>query len=210
MAPSISQGYPDFQPPTELLASVTRHLEAGHNQYAPMPGIPALRQALTTLIRTNYGAVVDPDTEVTITSGATIGIFSTIVRVFVHPGDEVICFDPAYDSYEPAIRLAGGKAVRIPMLPPNFAIDWNRVREAITSRTAMIIINSPHNPTGAVLTATDISALRDIVSNTSILLLSDEVYEHIIFDGRRHESLLRDPELAARSVVDALSAKPYI
>jgi methionine aminotransferase len=165
-----------------------------------MPGIPALRMTLTRLIKANYGADINPDSEVTITSGATIGIFSAITA-FVHPGDEVICFDPAYDSYEPAIRLAGGRAIRIPMLPPNFAIDWNRVSAAITSRTRMIILNSPHNPTGAVLTSTDISALRDIVSNTSILLLSDEVYEHIIFDGRRHESLLRDPELSARSIV---------
>ena len=197
---NLSQGFPNFEPPGELLAAVTRHMKSGHNQYAPMPGVPLLRNAIATKIRLTTGTSVDADTEVTVTSGATAALFSSIMA-FVHPGDEVIIFDPAYDSYEPAIRLAGGKAVRIPLLPPAFSIDWNRVALALTRQTRMIILNSPHNPTGAVMSENDLQALLDLVKNTPIVLLSDEVYEHIIFDGRIHHSLLRYGELAARSLI---------
>lgn len=205
---NLSQGFPDFNPPEELLAAVTRHMDAGHNQYAPMPGAEVLRAAIASKIQRSYGTAVDPDTAVTVTSGATAALFAAIMAL-VHPGDEVIIFDPAYDSYEPSIRLAGGRAVRLPLLPPQFAIDWNRVAAAITARTRMIIVNSPHNPTGATLSSMDIAALRDLVRNTAITLLSDEVYEHIIFDGRQHESLLRDPELASRSLVVSSFGKTY-
>jgi len=205
---NLSQGFPDFNPPEELLAAVTRHMYAGHNQYAPMPGAEVLRAAIATKIQRSYSTTVDPDTAVTVTSGATAALFAAIMA-FVHPGDEVIIFDPAYDSYEPSIRLAGGRAVRLPLLPPQFAIDWNRVAAAITARTRMIIVNSPHNPTGATLSSMDIAALRDLVRNTAITLLSDEVYEHIVFDGRQHESLLRDPELASRSLVVSSFGKTF-
>jgi methionine aminotransferase len=205
---NLSQGFPDFEPPVELLNAVTRHLQSGHNQYAPMPGIPELRHAIAAKLLHCYKLDVTPDTQITVTSGATAGLFAAITA-FVHPGDEVIIFDPAYDSYEPAIRLAGGKAVRIPLAPPAFGIDWNRVTAAFSPRTRMIILNSPHNPTGSVLAASDIAVLQDLVRNTPIVILSDEVYEHIIFDGQPHESMLRYPELAARSLVISSFGKTF-
>jgi len=205
---NLSQGFPDFEPPDELLAAVTRHMRAGHNQYAPMPGVPALRNAIAGKIQRTLGSNVDGDTEITVTSGATAALF-TAIMAFVHPGDEVVIFDPAYDSYEPAIRLAGGIAVRIPLQRPAFSIDWNRVANALTPKTRMIILNTPHNPSGSVLSAKDMEALRDLVRNTDILLLGDEVYEHIIFDGRQHQSLLLDPELAARSLVVSSFGKTF-
>jgi len=205
---NLSQGFPDFNPPEELLTAVSRHMHSGHNQYAPMPGVAALRAAIAAKIQLSYNTTVDPDSAITVTSGATSALFAAIMA-FVHPEDEVIIFDPAYDSYEPSIRLAGGKAIRISLRPPLFAIDWNSVADAITPRTRMMILNSPHNPTGAVLSPLDITALRDLVRNTAITLLSDEVYEHIIFDGRQHQSLLADPELAARSLVVSSFGKTF-
>lgn len=205
---NLSQGYPDFDPPQPLLAAVTRHLQAGHNQYAPMAGLPELREQIAAKISRWYGAELNPESEITVTSGATSALFSAI-EACVHPGDEVIVFDPAYDSYDPAIRLAGGTPVHLPLLAPAFAIDWDRVRDAMTPATRLIILNSPHNPTGAVLDAQDIATLKELVRNTGILLLSDEVYEHMVFDGRRHESLLRDAELAARSLVVASFGKNF-
>ena len=169
---NLSQGFPDFSPPAELLDNVSRYLHSGHNQYAPMSGVPALREAVARKISLSYGKDANPETDITITSGATIALFCAI-EAFVHPGDEVIVFDPAYDSYEPAIVLAGGKAVHLPLTAPRFSIDWNLVEKNITPRTSMIIINSPHNPTGAVLSAADIHSPREIVRNTSIILVSD-------------------------------------
>jgi methionine aminotransferase len=205
---NLSQGFPDFPAPAGLLDRVAHHLRAGHNQYAPMGGLPALQQQIARKTLALYGREVDPDTEVTVTSGATEALFCAI-EALVHPGDEVLCLDPAYDSYDPAIRLAGGRAVHVPLCAPAFSVDWERVRSAITPRTRLLILNSPHNPTGAVLSADDIVALTDLVRDTRLLLLSDEVYEHIIFDGRRHESLLRYPELADRSLVVSSFGKTY-
>jgi methionine aminotransferase len=205
---NLSQGFPDFSPAAELLESVKLDLESGHNQYAPMGGTPELLAAVARKIARTYGREVNPETEITITSGATAALFCAI-EALVHSGDEVIIFDPAYDSYEPAIKLAGGNAVHIPLEPPTFSIDWNRVAAMITPRTSMIIINSPHNPTGSVLSEDDIFNLRSIVRDTRIILLGDEVYEHILFDGIRHESLLRDEELAERSIVVSSFGKTF-
>jgi methionine aminotransferase len=205
---NLSQGFPDFPPPAGLIERALHHLQADHNQYAPMAGLPELREAIAAKTRTLYGHRADAMHGITITSGATEALFSAISAV-VAAGDEVIVFDPAYDSYDPAIRLAGGQAVHLPLRVPGFEVDWQRVSDAITPRTRLIIINSPHNPTGAVLSPTDLENLADIVRTTGILLISDEVYEHIIFDGRRHESLLRYPELAARSFVISSFGKTY-
>ena len=205
---NLSQGFPDFSAPAELLERVSHHLTAGHNQYAPMSGVPELREAIAVKIARLYGRRVDPVTEVTVTSGATEALFCAI-QAFVHPGEEVIVFDPAYDSYEPATRLAGGHTIHIPLVPPAFSVDWQRVRDALTARTRMIILNSPHNPTGATLSATDLQALAEIVRDRPIVILGDEVYEHIIFDDRHHESLLRFDELAARSLVVSSFGKTY-
>ncbi len=205
---NLSQGFPDFPAPAGLLDRVSHHLKAGHNQYAPMAGIPALREQIARKTLALYGRTVDPETEVTVTSGATEALFCAI-EALVQAGDEVICLDPAYDSYDPAIRLAGGRAVHVPLRQPEFSIDWARVRAALTPRTRLLILNSPHNPSGAVLTAADIAELTELVRGTRLLLLSDEVYEHIIFDGRRHESLLRHPELAERSLVVSSFGKTY-
>lgn len=205
---NLSQGFPDFPAPAGLLDRVAHHLKAGNNQYAPMAGLPILRERIARKTREIYQRTVDPETEVTVTSGATEALFCAIEAV-VQPGDEVLCLDPAYDSYDPAIRLAGGHAVHIPLRQPDFSVDWARVRAAITARTRLLILNSPHNPTGAVLSAADIVALTEMVRGTRLLLLSDEVYEHIIFDGRQHESLLRHPELAERSLVVSSFGKTY-
>jgi methionine aminotransferase len=205
---NLSQGYPDFPPPERLLERVTAHLRNGHNQYAPMAGVPELRENIAAKTENLYGRRVDPDIEITVTSGATEALFCAI-EAFVHPGDEVIVFDPAYDSYDPAIRLAGGHAIHIPLTAPEFHVDWNRVAEALNDNTRLIIINTPHNPTGAVWDRDDMSTLAELVRDTDILLLGDDVYEHIIFDGRRHESLLRDPELARRSLVVSSFGKTY-
>jgi methionine aminotransferase len=205
---NLSQGYPDFPPPERLLERVTAHLRNGHNQYAPMAGVPKLRVNIAAKTENLYGRRVDPDIEITVTSGATEALFCAI-EAFVHPGDEVIVFDPAYDSYDPAIRLAGGHAIHIPLTAPEFHVDWNRVAEALNDNTRLIIINTPHNPTGAVWDRDDMSTLAELVRDTDILLLGDDVYEHIIFDGRRHESLLRDPELARRSLVVSSFGKTY-
>ncbi|MFT5691204.1 MAG: methionine aminotransferase [Oceanicoccus sp.] len=197
---NLSQGYPDFDGPKILLDRVTHYLENGYNQYAHMTGVLALRKAIADKAQRIYDCPVNFDTEVTVTSGATEALFAAITAV-ISPGDEVIVFDPAYDSYEPAIELNGGKAVHLSLPAPDFAVDWNAVREAITPRTRMIILNYPHNPTGAVLTSLDLDQLTDLVEGTDLLLLSDEVYEHIYFDSSQHQSLLLRPELAKRSFV---------
>jgi len=205
---NLSQGYPDFDIPPGLRDAVTRHVGQGHNQYAPLAGVPLLREQIAAKVAALYGCEVDPERQVVVTPGATEAIYCALTAT-IHPGDEVIVFDPAYDTYEPGIRLNGGVARRIPLRAPDFAIDWQRVRDAVTDRTRMIMLNSPHNPSGAVLGEKDIVALRDIISHHDVLLLSDEVYEHIVFDGRPHLSLLRDEQLAGRSFCIFSFGKTY-
>ena len=205
---NLSQGFPDFDAPAALLERVEYHLRDGRNQYAPMAGVPELREQIALKSARMYGRTIDAESEVTVTSGATVALFSAI-DAFVHPGDEVIVFDPAYDSYDPAIRLAGGHPVHIPLIAPDFHVDWDRVAGAINGKTRMIVLNTPHNPTGAVLDEQDMQILAKLVATTDIVLLGDEVYEHIIFDGREHQSLLRHPELAARSLVVSSFGKTF-
>ncbi|MEO8365103.1 MAG: pyridoxal phosphate-dependent aminotransferase [Pseudoxanthomonas sp.] len=207
-AVNLGQGFPDFAVPQRLVDELDAAMRAGHNQYAPMTGVPALRQAIADKALRCYGAAVDADTEITVTSGATEAIFNAIHAV-VRPGEEVIVLDPAYDCYEPAIDLAGAKAVHVALDPRTFAVDWQKVRDAITPRTRMLMINSPHNPSGAMLAEADLATLAEILRGTDIFLVSDEVYEHIVFDGRRHESVLRYPELAARAFVISSFGKTY-
>ncbi len=205
---NLSQGFPDFEPPQGLLKRVRHHLGAGHNQYAMMPGIPELRVAVSAKVGSLYHRTPDPDAEITITSGATAALFSTIHAV-VRPGDEAIVFDPAYDSYEPAVTLAGGKTIHLPLTTPDFGIDWDRLADAIGDRTRLIIINSPHNPTGAIIDREDLDTLAGLVRDREIYLLSDEVYEHIVFDGADHQSLLTHDELYRRSFVVSSFGKTY-
>jgi len=205
---NLSQGFPDFDGPAGLREAVARHLELGHNQYAPLAGIPWLREQIAAKVGALYGCPADPERQVVVTPGATEAIYCALTAT-IHPGDEVIVFDPAYDTYEPGIRLNGGVARRIPLPAPYFRIDWQRVRDAINERTRMIMLNSPHNPTGAVLGREDIEALRELTSRHDILLLSDEVYEHMVFDGLEHLSLLRYPDLAARSFCIFSFGKTY-
>lgn len=207
-AVNLGQGFPDFEPPQALRDALNRAMNDGRNQYAPMPGTPALREQIALKTERLYGRKVDVDSEITVTSGATEALFAAIAAI-VRAGEEVIVFDPAYDCYEPAIELQGARAVHIPLTVPSFAIDWQRVRDAVTPRTRMILINSPHNPSGAVLSAADLEQLAAIVRNTHIVVLSDEVYEHIVYDSARHESVLRHPELAERSVVISSFGKTY-
>ena len=207
-AVNLGQGFPDFSVPVRLVDELDKAMRAGHNQYAPMTGIPALRQAIAAKTRRVYGHLPDAETEVTVTSGATEAIFNAIHAV-VRAGDEVIVLDPCYDSYEPAIDLAGARAVHVPLDPVTFAPDWRRVREAITPRTRMLMINSPHNPSGAMLSADDMREVEAIIDGSGIFLLSDEVYEHIVFDGARHESALRYPSLRERSFVVSSFGKTY-
>ncbi len=207
-AVNLGQGFPDFEPPQGLRDALTRAMDSGCNQYAPMHGTAALREQIVRKTAQLYGRTLDVDTDITVTSGATEAIFSAIAAV-VRAGEEVIVFDPAYDCYEPAIELQGAHAVHIPLLTPSFAVDWQRVRDAITPRTRMILINSPHNPSGAVLSAADLDALADVVRDTNIVVLSDEVYEHIVYDGAQHQSVLRHAELAARAIVVSSFGKTY-
>ncbi len=207
-AVNLGQGFPDFAAPQRLIDELDAAMRAGHNQYAPMTGVPALRQAIADKVRRCYGATVDADTGITVTSGATEAIFNAIHAV-VRAGEEVIVLDPAYDCYEPAIDLAGAKAVHVPLDPRTFAVDWQKVRDAITPRTRMLMINSPHNPSGALLGEADLRTLAEILRGTDIFLVADEVYEHIVFDGAQHESVLRYPELAARAFVISSFGKTY-
>lgn len=207
-AVNLGQGFPDFEVPARLVEELDRAMRAGHNQYAPMTGVPALRQAIAAKTLRVYGHQPDADGEVTVTSGATEAIFNAIHAV-VRAGDEVVVLDPCYDCYEPAIDLAGARAVHVPLDPATFAPDWQRVREAIGPRTRMLMINSPHNPSGAMLSAQDMVELAAILEGTGIFLLSDEVYEHIVFDGARHESVLRWPALRDRAFVVSSFGKTY-
>jgi len=205
---NLSQGFPDFDCSPELVESVARQMREGHNQYAPMPGVLALREALSSKIERLYGRRYDPVTEITITAGATEGLFASITAL-VHPGDEVLLFQPAYDSYTPAVTLSGGVPVYATLRYPHYRIDWDEVRRKLSPRTRAIVINSPHNPTGMVWTADDVHELGRILQRTDAVVIADEVYEHILFDGTRHESLARYPDIAERAVVISSFAKTY-
>ncbi len=207
-AVNLGQGFPDFPVPEYLVGAVAQAMRDGKNQYAPMTGVGALREAIADATLARFGVRVDPDAEITVTSGASEAIFDAVLSV-VRTGDEVIVLDPCYDLYEPAVALAGGACVHVPLREHDFSVDWALLAAAITVRTRMIIVNSPNNPTGAVWTADDIARLAALVRDTPILVLSDEVYEHIVFDGRRHESVLRHAELAARSFVVSSFGKTY-
>jgi methionine aminotransferase len=207
-AVNLGQGFPDFDTPRGLRDALAAAVQAGHNQYAPMAGVLALREQIARKVLALYGRTIDADSEVTITSGATEAIFAAIAAVVRH-GDEVIVLDPCYDSYEPAIELSGGRAVHVPLLDESFAVDWQRVKAAMTPRTRMIIVNTPHNPSGAVFDANDLAALAELTRDTDVCVLSDEVYEHIVFDGRAHQSLSRHAELAARSFIVSSFGKTY-
>jgi methionine aminotransferase len=207
-AVNLGQGFPDFEPPQALRDALSRAMNEGRNQYAPMHGIAPLREQIVLKTERLYGRKLNVDTDITVTSGATEAIFAAIAAT-VRAGEEVIVFDPAYDCYEPAIDLQGARAVHIPLTVPAFSIDWQRVRDAVTPKTRMIMINTPHNPSGAVLSADDLEQLAAIVRDTRIVVLSDEVYEHIVYDGAQHESVLRHPELAERSIVVSSFGKTY-
>jgi methionine aminotransferase len=205
---NLSQGFPDFDCDPELVEAVARHMRAARNQYAPMQGVPALREAIAGKYEDFHGRRYDPETEVTVTSGGTEAIFDAVTAV-LHLGEEAIVLEPCYDSYIPAIEMSGGVAVVVPLRYPDYSVDWPAVRAAITPKTRLLIINTPHNPAGAVLTATDIQELIAIVKGTDLVIVSDEVYEHIIFDGIQHESMARHPELAERSFVVGSFGKTY-
>ncbi|TXT28747.1 MAG: methionine aminotransferase [Rhodocyclaceae bacterium] len=207
-AVNLSQGFPDFQAEPALFDAVHRHMLAGRNQYAPMAGMPELRQAIVDKVAALYGVRYDVESEVTVTAGATQAIFTTIAA-FVRPGDEVIVFEPVYDSYVPAIETVGGTAVYAQLSFPDYVPDWDQVAQLVTPKTRMIIVNSPHNPTGSLLSTVDREKLAKLIAGTNIVVLSDEVYEHILFDGEPHASLCAHPELAARSIVVSSFGKTY-
>ena len=205
---NLSQGFPDFDCDPELVDAVARHMRAGRNQYAPMQGVLPLREAISAKYEALYGRGYDPETEVTVTSGGTEAIFDAVAAM-VHPGDEVIMLEPCYDSYVPATVLNGGVPRIVSMRPRTYEIDWDAVRTAVTGRTRLLMINSPHNPTGAVITSADIRELQSLVHDTGIHIVSDEVYEHIIFDGIRHESMARYEDLAAHTFVIGSFGKTF-
>ncbi len=205
---NLSQGFPDYQPPAALLDRVTHHLHAGHNQYPHMTGIAELREQIAEKVVRLYGVRPDATSEVTVTSGATEALFCAIHAV-VRPGDEVIVFDPAYDSYEPAVTLAGAKTIHIPLLLPECNIDWERFALELNSRTRLVIVNSPHNPTGSLLSKSDLEKLAELLRFCDAYVLSDEVYEHIVFDDLTHSSVLANEELAPRSFAVFSFGKTY-
>lgn len=205
---NLAQGFPDFKSSEKLTQLVCAYMQKGYNQYAPMPGVPALRERIAEKISNMYGISVHPDEEVTVTAGATQGLFSTI-STFVRPGDEVIIFEPAYDSYRPAIEVNGGKVIVFELEAPDFRVDWDAVQELLSERTRMIVINNPHNPTGTILNKEDLQALERITANTEILVLSDEVYEHLVYDGEEHQSVLRFPGLRERSIATYSFGKTF-
>lgn len=205
---NLAQGYPDFPSSPKLIELVNKAMKDGFNQYAPMPGIHSLREAISDKIETLYGTQYDPETEITVTAGATQAIY-TIITSLVHKDDEVIIFAPAYDCYDPTIRLNGGKTVELELKAPGFKVDWEGVKTAISEKTRMIIINTPHNPTGTILSREDMLKLEELVRNTKILILSDEVYEHLVYDGSEHQSVARFPGLAERSFLVASFGKTF-
>lgn len=196
---NLSQGFPDFPVSEKLIELIHQNMKLGHNQYAPMPGVSALRKIIAQVVEQTYHRLTDFETEVTITAGGTEAIYSTITAL-IGADDEVILFDPSYDCYSPAIRLNGGIPIHINLRPPHFAIDWQEVRDKITTRTRMIMVNTPHNPTGAVLSESDLKTLEEIALKHDLLVLSDEVYERIIFDDEIHQSILKFPALAKQSI----------
>lgn len=197
---NLSQGFPNFKTSETLINLVSKAMKKGLNQYAPMPGIFSLREAIAEKINNLYQVIYNPDTEITITAGATQAIF-TVIAAFIHKNDEVIIFTPAYDCYEPSIELFGGKVHSVALKAPDYKTDWQQVESLVTSKTKMIIINTPHNPTGSILKSEDLFALQNIVADTDIIVLSDEVYEHIIFDGEKHQSIALYPKLIQRSFI---------
>ncbi|RFZ94291.1 aminotransferase class I/II-fold pyridoxal phosphate-dependent enzyme [Mucilaginibacter conchicola] len=205
---NLSQGFPDYSCAPELIDLVNKAMLDGHNQYAPMAGLMALREQIAIKTEKLYGAVYNPDTEITVTAGATQAIFTAISAV-IHPNDEVIMFEPAYDCYAPAIKLMGGVVKSLELEPPDYRIPWEMVKRLITNKTRMIILNSPHNPTGTILTRHDIDELIALVKNQDILILSDEVYEHLVFDGQEHHSMARYPELQSRSLIVSSFGKTF-
>ena len=207
-AVNLSQGFPDFDPPAELIELVARHLKSGRNQYAPMPGVLALREAIAAGVERRYGVAVDPDSEVTVTAGATEALFCAILAL-AGPGDEVVVLDPAYDSYEPAATLAGARTVHVPLDPPSFALDWDRFAAALSPRTRLVIINTPHNPTGTVWSAADLERLAAALAAHDCYLISDEVYEHIVFVETGHRSILSHPALAERGLAISSFGKTF-
>ena len=207
-AVNLGQGFPDFACDPALTDAVTRAMQAGHNQYPPMAGIPGLRQAIATKIEALHGRQYDANAEITITAGATQAILTAILAC-VQPGDEVIVLEPCYDSYVPNIELAGGVVVRVPLTPGSFRPDFAKIAAAITPRTRLLIINSPHNPSATIWTAEDMRALEDLLAPTNILLISDEVYEHMVFDGAEHQSAARFAGLAARAFIVSSFGKTF-
>lgn len=205
---NLSQGFPGFDCDPLLKELVSRAIQDGNNQYAPMPGLMSLREAIAEKTQDLYGAVYDPETEITVTSGATQAIF-TAISALIKEGEEVIVIEPAYDCYVPAIELAGGKPVFFQLQQDDFSVNWTEFIKLVNPRTKMIILNSPHNPTGSALGEQDIMQLEKLTKNTDIILLSDEVYEHILFDGRKHFSMSRFPALAERSLIVSSFGKTY-
>lgn len=205
---NLSQGFPDFPVEARLLTALNQQVLEGRNQYAPMPGVIELRQQISSLIKRTYGVQVCADSEITVTSGATEALFVAIQAV-VRSGDEVIVFDPAYDSYQPAVELAGGKTVHIQLCAPDYRVDWAAVERRISDRTRLIIVNSPHNPTGMVFTESDWQALSDLVQRHGLFCISDEVYEHMVFDGRKPQSARQYPALAERSFIVSSFGKTF-
>ncbi|MFZ5568558.1 MAG: pyridoxal phosphate-dependent aminotransferase [Pseudomonadota bacterium] len=207
-AVNLGQGFPDFEGDPRLVDAVTQAMQGGLNQYPPMTGVPALREAIAKKVEAIYGHRYDANSEITITAGATQAILTAILAI-VHPGDEVIVLEPCYDSYVPNIELAGGKVVRVPLTPGTFRPDFGKIAAAITPRTRAILINSPHNPSGMVWTKAEMLQLQELLDPTDILVISDEVYEHMVFDGQQHESAARFPGLAARSFIVSSFGKTY-
>jgi methionine aminotransferase len=205
---NLGQGFPDYSCAPELIDAVARYMREGYNQYAPMPGVLALREALAMKIERLYGRRYDPATEITVTTGATEGIFNALTAL-VHPGDEVLLFQPAYDSYTPSVILSGGIPRYVTLRFPDYRIDWDDVRRKVSGRTRAIVINTPHNPTGMTWTADDIAELRRVLQGTDAVVISDEVYEHITFDGTRHQSLARYSDIAERAIVVSSFGKTY-
>ena len=205
---NLSQGFPDFPPNQKLLELVKQGLDENHNQYAPLAGLISLRKTLAEKLYKSYGSRYSAEEEITITAGATQAIF-TAISAFIRQDDEVIVFKPAYDCYEPAIELYGGKPILVEMKAPTYKIDWQEVSAKITSKTKMIVINTPHNPSGTVLEKEDLLQLQQLVENTNILILSDEVYEHLIYDDKKHQSVARFPKLAERSLITYSFGKTF-
>jgi len=205
---NLAQGFPEFEMPDFLQTRLSTHTKLGRNQYAPSSGLPLLQEEIASLVKRCYKNTIVPGESVTITSGATEALFVAI-QAFVKQGDEVIVFDPAYDSYAPAIKLAGGKSVHIQLRSPDFKIDWDEVRTKVSNKTSVIMLNTPHNPCGSIIDESDLKQLKDIVLDNKLILISDEVYEHIVFDGKTHQSINTDSELFSRSLVISSFGKSF-